>query len=225
MNSQPCACLERGPAPGTFDEAYLGVDRGEGRHADVFLRTCRACGRRWVHCHMEDEAFTASGRWYAGVLPEGAEAPSAEDALAVLGALPWHVYGGSWFGHAGRRNEGPLPASPGVPPKPIAPAEPAPDEARRALADVLRETRALLARPDNDFSWSSWRDTNSALADMDDILDRVASGAAIPSVLITVFFAPTGPIQETAVSSGWGDEFLDVAARCDAALARVEAAS
>jgi hypothetical protein len=31
----------------------------------------------------------------------------------------------------------------------------------------------------------------------------------------------SAPVQETAMSSGWGDEFLTLADRCDAAVARV----
>jgi hypothetical protein len=30
-------------------------------------------------------------------------------------------------------------------------------------------------------------------------------------------FAPTGPIQEVSLSSGWGDMFLELAKRMDAA--------
>jgi hypothetical protein len=109
MTDAECGCLELGPAPGCFDEAFLGVDGTNGRFGEVSVRTCRACGRRWLHYRVEYEAFTGSGRWYAGLLPEGADAGIApETAVAVLERLPWHVYGGSWFGTAGRRGTGRL---------------------------------------------------------------------------------------------------------------------
>jgi hypothetical protein len=38
---------------------------------------------------------------------------------------------------------------------------------------------------------------------------------------LSVLFAPTGPVQEVSVSSGWGDEFLILANEFDAALAEV----
>jgi hypothetical protein len=37
---------------------------------------------------------------------------------------------------------------------------------------------------------------------------------------LIVLFAPTGPIQEVSISSGWGNEFLDLAERFDRAVQR-----
>ncbi|HEX6873729.1 MAG TPA: hypothetical protein VF163_21730 [Micromonosporaceae bacterium] len=87
-----------------------------------------------------------------------------------------------------------------------------------ALLAVLAQVRALLARPDNDFTWSSFAGTDAALAELDAIADRIRAGAPPPSTL-NVLFAPTGPIQEVSLSSGWGDEFIVLADRLDAMLA------
>lgn len=104
-----CPCLARGPMRGTFDETPLGTDTTDGRYGDVSVRACRACGRRWLHYAVEYEAFTGSGRWYAGILPDGAETGlTPEGAAPLLESLPWHVHGGSYFGHAGRRGSGRL---------------------------------------------------------------------------------------------------------------------
>jgi hypothetical protein len=91
--------------------------------------------------------------------------------------------------------------------------------ARRELLDALREVRALLARPDNDFLWSSWEDADEALAEIDGPIHALESGRLPDRFTLSVLFAPTGPLQETALSSGWGDEFLALASRCDGALA------
>ncbi|MFC7241798.1 hypothetical protein ACFQO7_04820 [Catellatospora aurea] len=87
-----------------------------------------------------------------------------------------------------------------------------------ALVIVLGEVRAWLARPDNDFSWSSFVDADAALAEIDDLIAHVHAEGRVPFAL-SVLFAPTGPIQEVALSSGWGDEFLTLAARFDDASA------
>ncbi|MEH1017773.1 hypothetical protein V6U90_32480 [Micromonospora sp. CPCC 206060] len=87
-----------------------------------------------------------------------------------------------------------------------------------ALLAVLEEARAYLARPDNDFSWSSFHDMAAALEELDGLTAMVHAGGPVPFTL-TVLFAPTGPIQEVSLSSGWGDEFLALADRFDAALA------
>jgi hypothetical protein len=91
--------------------------------------------------------------------------------------------------------------------------------ARRELLDALREVRALLARPDNDFLWSSWEDADEALAEMDGLIHPLEAGRLPDRFAISILFAPTGPLQETAMSSGWSDEFLALASRCDGALA------
>lgn len=109
MSDAACGCLELGPRPGGFDEAFVGVDGTNGRFGEVSVRTCRECGRRWLHYHVEYEAFTGSGRWYTGLIPRGERFEAGpEAAVAFLERLPWHVHGGSYFGTAGRRGAGKL---------------------------------------------------------------------------------------------------------------------
>ncbi len=87
------------------------------------------------------------------------------------------------------------------------------------FVSILEEARALLAADDNDFSWSSWRDRDDALDEIDTILAELRSGI-LPSVLtLGVLFAPTGPIQEVSLSSGWGDAYIELAKRFDDAMA------
>ena len=80
------------------------------------------------------------------------------------------------------------------------------------LITVLREARALLALESNDFLWSSWRDQDQAISEIDSNITALENGS-IPE--IGVLFAPTGPIQEVSLSSGWGQEFLELAERFD----------
>ena len=87
------------------------------------------------------------------------------------------------------------------------------------LVTVLHEARTLLARPDNDFAWSSWEDAAAAFREIDGLISRIESASLPPRLDLTVLFAPTGPIQEVSVSSGWGQEFLRLADRFDAAVA------
>ena len=90
--------------------------------------------------------------------------------------------------------------------------------ARHELASVLREARSLLALPGNDFAWSSWEDAGAALAEVDDLIAKLVIGRLPSRLTVSVLFAPTGPIQEVSLSSGLADEFLTLAARCDAAV-------
>jgi hypothetical protein len=90
------------------------------------------------------------------------------------------------------------------------------------LIGVLREVRDLLAIPDNDFLWSSWRDAGHALQELDNFLRRLSEGVSPDTLGMGILFAPTGPIQEVALSSGWGDTLLELADRFDAAMAAGE---
>jgi hypothetical protein len=67
--------------------------------------------------------------------------------------------------------------------------------------------------------WSSWRDTTHALQEIDEIAAALTTGAPLPAHQIGVVFAPTGPMHELAVSSGWSAAFGQIAAEVDAALA------
>jgi hypothetical protein len=94
-------------------------------------------------------------------------------------------------------------------------------DARQQLVEVLREARALLALPGNDFAWSSWADAPAALAELDRQIAALERGQLPPRLDVAVLFAPTGPMQEVSLSSGWAQEFLDVATRFDAVARRV----
>ncbi len=87
------------------------------------------------------------------------------------------------------------------------------------LLDVFQRARDLVARPDNDFAWSSWRDVEHALEEIDGLIARLQNDDIPDTFDMSVLFAPTGPMQELALSSGWGNRFLGLASEFDAALA------
>ncbi len=88
---------------------------------------------------------------------------------------------------------------------------------RDALLCVLAEVRALVALTGNDFSWSSWADGEAACHELYGLVRRVEA-FEFPSALC-VIFAPTGPLQELAIASGWGNESPALAERFDRARA------
>lgn len=86
------------------------------------------------------------------------------------------------------------------------------------LIAALREARELLARPSNDFTWSTWEDESAALEEIDELIRRIEMGLMPEAAHVRLLFLPTGPIQEVSLSSGWGEEFLQVSAQFDVAL-------
>ena len=86
------------------------------------------------------------------------------------------------------------------------------------LLDIFFRARDLVARPENDFSWSSWRDAEDALQEIDGIITRLQRGKVPATSEMSILFAPTGPMQELSLSSGWGNRFLGLASEFDAAM-------
>lgn len=71
--------------------------------------------------------------------------------------------------------------------------------------------------PENDFPYSGWDDVAEALREIDPILERLKK-REVPQFGMSILFLPTGPLQELSLSSGWGDEFVTLADRFDAAM-------
>jgi hypothetical protein len=92
--------------------------------------------------------------------------------------------------------------------------------AKAKLLSILQETRVVLCRPENDFVWSHWDDAAKAISDIDSHLLAIERDDFSRLSDLSLLFAPTGSIQEVAVSSGWGTKFLDLASRFDKAAAK-----
>jgi hypothetical protein len=87
------------------------------------------------------------------------------------------------------------------------------------LISIFEDARGLIAYPGNDFSWSSWAGREDAIEELAGILSALRSGILPDELSLEVLFAPTGPMQEVSLSSGWGGEFLALAERFDEAMA------
>jgi len=105
-----CACLSAGPRmPDIVDERHIGCDKTDGRFADVTLRRCSRCWRLWLKYFVEYEFYTAAGRWAETPIDEAAAITMMPEAApAFLDRAEFYIYGGSHFGHAGRRSSGPI---------------------------------------------------------------------------------------------------------------------
>lgn len=89
------------------------------------------------------------------------------------------------------------------------------------LVSILHEAQAVLRRPDNDFAWSKWSGPVRAIKEIELHIAAIECGDLSRLSDLAWLFAPTGAIQEVAESSGWGTEFLALAARFDKAEAKV----
>ena len=90
-----------------YETESLGVDMTKGRHGEVTVETCRACGSKWLRYLIEWEWLSESGHWYRGLVTrEMIESLRPEQAVELLEGLPWYFYGGSYFRTLGRKGSG-----------------------------------------------------------------------------------------------------------------------
>lgn len=88
-----------------------------------------------------------------------------------------------------------------------------------SVIEIIDEAETLMKMHPGDYAWSSWIDDEQAFGELDAILARLREGD-VPAFQLSVIFAVTGPMQELAIQSGWGDEFIALADRLDTALAK-----
>lgn len=85
------------------------------------------------------------------------------------------------------------------------------DEA--ALLKVLRRCRQLTAESADSY-WSCM-DTREILASLDRAIRRLQASRPFHIRRLRFLFLPTGPLQETSLDNGWGEEYLRLAALFD----------
>lgn len=100
LPESPCTCLTA-PSGHLVIVKELGMDE---QYGEVSILSCPECSQLWVRYFYELEAFTASGRWYLGIVTgEQASQLTVENARETLERLSWYYYGGSYFqGRTGR---------------------------------------------------------------------------------------------------------------------------
>lgn len=96
------------------------------------------------------------------------------------------------------------------------------NSSKHDLLAILDEATALISLPDNDFIYSSWVDAREAEEEIGAYRAQIAQDDFTNLPRLHVIFAPTGPLQEVSLSSGWGSTFLALAERFDQAAAGIQ---
>ncbi len=112
-SDSPCQCMTPSFRAADYSMVRIGTDETNGRFGDVSIATCRACGKQWLHYHVEYEEFEKSGRWFRGpISPEKAQALKPETSVELLGQMEWYFAGGSYFESTGIKRSGAPAVSP-----------------------------------------------------------------------------------------------------------------
>ena len=86
-----------------------------------------------------------------------------------------------------------------------------------AVLEALHRTLALV---ESSRSSAYASETLEIAQEVRSLIATLEAGAVVDRSHLGVLFAPTGPIQETALDNGWGDEFLSLAGTVDKFLAK-----
>ncbi|QVW26714.1 hypothetical protein KJF94_14760 [Pseudomonas hormoni] len=89
------------------------------------------------------------------------------------------------------------------------------DSAVESLILILEAAVELVSIPGNDFCWSYWADEFEAKAELQALIHSLKAGTLPERLNVAVLFAPTGPLQELGMSSGWAETYLKVAGKFD----------
>ncbi len=105
-----CDCMEEQCRIGTFELTEVWSERADGFNERVDLCRCLTCDRYWLRYSLVEESNPSFGYWFRGAM-EPAEAIDLTGyrALALLGALPWHFFGGPYYRSSGEYANGPAP--------------------------------------------------------------------------------------------------------------------
>jgi len=103
-----CVCHKPPIHHSDYEISFLGVDKTNGRFAEVTIEKCKHCGTEWINYLVENEAFTRSGRWYRGILENGQGKIKPENVETYLENLDWYIFGGSYFNSTGKTGKGTL---------------------------------------------------------------------------------------------------------------------
>lgn len=86
---------------------------------------------------------------------------------------------------------------------------------KNIVAIIQRATE--LVRSSNGTGWASWSDLAEACEEMESVQALTLCGK-VPKDQLRILFAPTGPLQEVSLVSGWSYEYEVLADMMDKAL-------
>jgi len=88
-----------------------------------------------------------------------------------------------------------------------------------AVQEQLHRLKELLSVPTTDLVWQSRYSTSEeAISDLELLEKGVLNNDQASVDELLFLLAPTGSLQEISISSGWGQEFLDIAAALELEL-------
>jgi hypothetical protein len=90
------------------------------------------------------------------------------------------------------------------------------------LIQVLHQVITYYRLPDTDVCFSRYDMTEDAIKDMQSIIDSLKNNELSVLDKLSLLFAPTGSVQEISMSSGWGEEYIEISSHVDRLIAELK---
>ena len=95
-------------------------------------------------------------------------------------------------------------------------------DGRTELLEVLRQAKALVSRPGNDFMWAGhWHDLDVAIREIDFKISLIETQPEPDAHVVGDLFLPTGAMQDLSIANGWGGEFMKLAEDFESVAQRI----
>jgi dATP pyrophosphohydrolase len=90
-----------------------------------------------------------------------------------------------------------------------------PRDVEEILVNLLDEIKEIIRTQDTDVLWSSFDTKEDFLKELDNHIQRFQNNDFSSIEKLIGLFLPTGDLQEIAISSGWGEEYLAISKKFD----------
>jgi hypothetical protein len=88
-----------------------------------------------------------------------------------------------------------------------------------AIKQISR-LKILLSLPTTDVIWSNYNSADEVIKDLEDIEKGLKRSDKNAVDRLYFLLAPTGSLQEISISSGWGNEYLEIAATLEKSVGK-----
>jgi hypothetical protein len=88
-------------------------------------------------------------------------------------------------------------------------------EVNEILINMLDEIKEIIRTRDTNMVWSTFDTKEVLILELENYIQRLQNNEFSPIEQLIGLFLPTGDLQEIAISSGWGEEYLSISKKFD----------
>ncbi|MHA2498233.1 MAG: hypothetical protein ACXAEL_01565 [Candidatus Hodarchaeales archaeon] len=83
------------------------------------------------------------------------------------------------------------------------------------MRTLLEEVMVILETNDSNLAWSGYDSEEEIIGELRDHIEKLEANELSTIAEIKLLFAPTSSLQDIAIQSGWGEDFLAISSKVD----------